>query len=49
MNAFFLKKKKLQPKFSILPLKFQNLQYYDKEKFKKKKIRSVFSENTDQI
>ena len=41
-------KKKLQPKNLILSFDFQNLHFYNKEKFsQKKKIISVFNENTD--
>ena len=40
-------KKALQPKFLILFLKFQNLQFYDKENFRK--IRYVFNENIDKF
>ena len=41
-------KKKLQPKILILSFDFQNLHFYNKEKFsQKKKIISVFNENTD--
>ena len=40
-------KKTLQPKFLILFLKFQNLQFYDKENFRK--IRYVFNENIDKF
>ena len=42
--------KKLQPEFLILSLKFQTLQFYNPKKkktFQKKKIRSIFNENTD--
>ena len=41
-------KKKIQPKILILSFDFQNLHFYNKEKFsQKKKIISVFNENTD--